>query len=97
MLSLRIEYIDMEYVCVYSIFNDFLKDGKACENLLTFSLLCTDPCLFPVCVIKFMVIFVFVCLYVLMGFRECSYSDWLSCSPMFLLCFCCLCSRMLNK
>jgi len=56
MLSLWMEYFDMEYVCVCSIFNDFLKDYKACENLLTFCLLCTDPCLFPVCVIKFMVI-----------------------------------------
>ena len=33
----------------------------------------------------------------LMGFRKCSYSAWLSCSLMFLLCFYCLCSRMLNK
>jgi len=29
----------------------------------------------------------FLCLYVLMGFRECSYSAWLSRSPIFLLCF----------
>jgi len=28
----------------------------------------------------------FVCLYVLMGFRKCSYSGWLFCSPMFLVC-----------
>ena len=31
------------------------------KNLLTFCLLCTDPYLFPACVIMFMVIFVFVC------------------------------------
>ena len=28
----------------------------------------------------------FLCLYVLMGLRKCSYSAWLSCSHMFLLC-----------
>ena len=27
----------------------------------------------------------FLCSYVLLGFRKCSYSAWLSCSPMFLL------------
>jgi len=30
-------------------------------NLFTVSLLCTDPYLFPACVVVFMVIFVFVC------------------------------------
>ena len=35
--------------------------------------------------------------YVCMFVCECSYSASLSCSPMFLLCFYCLCSRMLNK
>ena len=44
---------------------------------------CTDPYLFPACVIMFMVIFVFVCLYVLMGFRECSYSAWSVAPPRF--------------
>jgi len=32
-----------------------------------------------------------------MGFRKYSHSAWLSCSPMFLLRFHCLCSRMLNN
>jgi len=42
-------------------------------NLLTFChLWCTDPCLFPACVVMFMVIFVFVCWYVLMGFASVS-------------------------
>jgi len=40
----------------------------------------------------------YVCMfYFLMGFCKCSYSAWLPCSPMFLLRFYCLRSRMLNK
>ena len=44
-----------------------------------------------------LVLWLFLCLYVLMGFRKCSHSAWLFCSHMFLLCFYRLCSGMLNK
>jgi len=70
---------------------------KSSLKSIDLCLLCTDPYSFSVCVNMFMAIFVFVCLYVLMSFRKCSYSAWLSRSPMFLLCFYCLCSRMLNE